>query len=77
MKKIESKRLPALVLAISLCLCLVSMVFSSAIQGSFAKVKVEELRLVDSMGYAVSVQLYRPVSATRENRAPCIITVEG
>jgi len=77
MKKIESKRLPALMLVISLCLCLISMIFSSAIQGSFGRVKVEELRLVDSMGYAVSTQLYRPVSATAENKAPCIITVEG
>lgn len=71
------KKWPAILLAVSLCLCLLSMIVSSAIQGNFGKVHVEELRLVDSSGYAVSTQLYRPDTATAEDKAPCIITVEG
>lgn len=71
------RKWPTILLAISLCLCLISVIISSAIQGGFGSVHVEELRLIDSSGYAVSVQLYRPDTATAENPAPCIITVEG
>lgn len=71
------RKWPAILLAISLCLCLISMIVSSAIQDGFGSVHVEELRLIDSSGYAVSVQLYRPDTATAESPAPCIITVEG
>ncbi len=73
----KTKKTSEIMLVIALCLCLVSMIFSSAIQGSFGKVRVEELRLVDRSGYAVSVLLYRPTAATEEQKAPCIITVEG
>ena len=62
---------------IALVICLVSMIFSSAIQNSFGQVTVEELRLVDRSGYAVSTLLYRPKTATAETPAPCIITIEG
>lgn len=41
------------------------------------RVEVKELKLMDPSGYAVSALLYRPNSATAENKAPCIITVEG
>ena len=64
-------------LCIALLLCLVSAVFASAIQGSFGKVKVSELRLVDRAGYEVSTLLYKPNNATADAPAPCIITVEG
>ena len=64
-------------LCIALVLCLVSMIFSSAFQNDFGKVTVNELRLVDSSGYEVSVQLYKPNSATVDSKAPCILTVEG
>ncbi len=43
------------VLALSLCLCLISMIFSSAIQSNFGNVEVKELKLMDPSGYAVSV----------------------
>ena len=64
-------------MCIALLVCLLSMVLASAIQGSFGKVKVSELRLVDRAGYEVSALLYKPASATPDNPAPCIITVEG
>ena len=62
---------------ISLIVCLLSMIISSAIQTDFGKVKVDELKVMDKDGYAISVLLYRPDSATAENKAPCIITIEG
>ena len=64
-------------LAIALCIVFLSMIFSSAVQSSFGKVEVSELRLVDDAGYEVSVQLYKPKSATPENKAPAVITIEG
>ena len=39
-------------LALSLCLCLISMVFSSALQSGFGSVEVKELKLMDPSGYA-------------------------
>ena len=62
---------------ISLIVCLLSMIISSAIQTDFGKVTVDELKVMDKDGYAISVLLYRPDSATAENKAPCIITIEG
>lgn len=64
-------------LVISLILCFVSMAVSSVIQSSGGRVKVSELRLVDSTGHEVSVLLYKPKSATEENKSPAIVTVEG
>lgn len=64
-------------LMISLVICLLSMIVSSAIQSSGGQVKVSELRLVDSTGHEVSALLYKPESATAENKSPAIITVEG
>ena len=62
---------------ISLIVCLVTAIFSSAIQSDFGNVKVDELKIMDKSGYAISVLLYRPESATVDNKAPCIITIEG
>lgn len=64
-------------LIISLLICLISMVFSSAFQNCFGKVETSELRLVDRSGYEVSSLLYKPDSATVYDPAPCIITIEG
>ena len=64
-------------LVIALAMCFISVIVTSAIQTSMGKVKVSELRLVDTAGYEVSVQLYKPNTATPKNPAPCIITIEG
>ena len=53
------------------------MAVSSVIQSSGGRVKVSELRLVDSTGHEVSALLYKPKSATEENKSPAIVTVEG
>ena len=45
---------------LALVLCLVSMIMASAVQGSWGRVKVSELRLVDKSGYEVSTLLYKP-----------------
>lgn len=63
--------------AVALLLCLISTLVSSAIQTSFGKVSIDELKIMDKSGYGVSVLLYHPDSATVDNKAPAIITVEG
>lgn len=62
---------------LALIVCLLSTLASSAIQTNFGKVTVDELRIMDKSGYAISVLLYRPETATVDNKAPAIITVEG
>lgn len=62
---------------ISLIICLVTAIFSSAIQSDFGNVKVDELKIMDDSGYAISVLLYHPETATAENPAPAIVTIEG
>lgn len=64
-------------LIVSLCICLISMIFSSAVQSDGGRVKVSELRLVDDSGYEISAQLYKPASATAQAKAPAIVTIEG
>ena len=76
-KNMKMTKNPKAWLCLALALCLISAIFASAIQGSFGKVKVSELRLVDQAGYEVSTQLYKPAAATSASPAPCIITVEG
>ena len=71
------KRNPKSLLAVALLICLVSVLFASGVQGSFGRVKVSELRIVDAAGYEVSTLLYKPDNATASNPAPCILTVEG
>jgi pimeloyl-ACP methyl ester carboxylesterase len=60
-----------------LIICLISMIGSSVIQTNFGNVKVEELTWVGSGGYKTSALLYKPDTATKESKVPCIITVEG
>lgn len=62
---------------VGLIICLISMIGSSIIQTNFGNVKVEELTWVGSGGYTTSALLYKPDAATKESKAPCIITVEG
>jgi len=76
-KEVNPVKMPKTLLILSLVICLLSMIVSSAIQSDFGKVTVQELKVVDKAGYAVSILLYRPKAATVDNKAPCIITIEG
>lgn len=62
---------------ISLIICFISMIGSWAMQSGFGKVKVEKLTWVGSGGYTTSALLYKPSTAAKESKAPCIITIEG
>ena len=73
----KAKKSAKILLCIALAFCLISVIVSSCIQTDMGKVYVSELRVVDEAGYEVSIQLYRPRTATKENPAPAIITIEG
>jgi len=75
MKTAKSKA--KILLCIALVMCMVSVLVTSAIQTDMGKVYISELRVVDEAGFEVSILLYRPKTATAENPAPCIITIEG
>ena len=75
--KMKAKKSAKILLCIALAFCLISVIVSSCIQTDMGKVYISELRVVDEAGYEVSVQLYRPRTATKENPAPAIITIEG
>lgn len=76
-KNMKVKKNAKFWVCLALVLCLVSMIMASAVQGSWGRVKVSELRLVDKSGYEVSTLLYKPANATADAPAPCIITIEG
>ena len=73
----KAKKSAKILLCIALAFCLISVIVSSCIQTDMGKVYISELRVVDEAGYEVSIQLYRPRTATKENPAPAIITIEG
>jgi pimeloyl-ACP methyl ester carboxylesterase len=64
-------------LIIALVLCLVSMIGASLIQTSFGNVTVKELKWETSSGHAMSALLYKPDSATVDNKAPAIVVSHG
>lgn len=64
-------------IAIALVLCLIGSIGASRIQSCGGKVTVKELSWESPAGYLLSGILYRPQSATAENKAPAVVTVEG
>lgn len=74
----EKKRKKAAVgTLIAVIFMIISMLGASLVQTSAGKVKVKDLRFETTMGYEMSALLYRPVSATAENKAPAVITCHG
>ncbi|MDC7249431.1 MAG: prolyl oligopeptidase family serine peptidase [Sphaerochaetaceae bacterium] len=73
MQKIKNK----FILIISIVLCLISMIGASIIQTSFGKVSVKELTWETSSGHSMSALLFKPNTATNENKAPAIVVSHG
>jgi len=61
--------------------CLVIVTLSAlaayAIERNFGKVVVTQVRIVDPNGDIVAAKLYRPVTATADNKMPAIINMHG
>ncbi|ANP73691.1 alpha/beta hydrolase family protein [Cryobacterium arcticum] len=64
-------------LILSLVLCLVSAVGAFFVQTNGATVAVKDMRWETSSGRELSALLYKPASATPENKAPVVIVSHG
>lgn len=64
-------------LAISLVLCLVSMLGASFVQTSGGKVTIKDLRWETPSGHLMSALLFIPENATNDTPAPAIVTSHG
>lgn len=63
--------------AISLALCLISMIGVSVIQSKEGSVVLKEMNWESPSGHQLNGMLYIPANATKDHKAPAIITVEG
>lgn len=75
--KIKNPKYAAKILCIALIICLVSSVGASLIQTNFGKVDVNTFRIPTNNGRYLSINVFKPDSATTENPAPCIIASPG
>jgi dienelactone hydrolase len=71
------KKRTKIVLAIALCLCLISGIFASLVQSSFNTVKVEDFKVIVDDGRYVNGQIYIPKDASPENKLPLIVLSHG
>lgn len=71
------KKSNKILLAVSLCLCLVSGIFASLFQSSFNTVKVEDFKVIVDDGRYVNGQIYIPKDASPENKLPLIVLSHG
>lgn len=65
------------ILAISLVLCLISMIGAMVVQTSGGDVTVKDLRWETPSGHMMSALLFVPKNATKETPAPAIVTSHG
>ena len=71
------KKSTKIVLAIALCLCLISGIFASLFMTSFNTVKVQDMKVVVDEGYEINAQVYIPKKASEENKLPLIVLSHG
>ena len=64
-------------LALGLILFLMGAVFASMMQTQFGNVSVSHVNFKNKDGYVMSAYLYKPNSATAEEKAPAIVSVHG
>lgn len=73
----KSSKKNSKILAISLVLCLVSMIGASIVQRSGGRVEIKDLRWETPSGHLMSALLFIPENATEDNPAPAIVTSHG
>ncbi len=64
-------------MCIALALCLLSMIGASLIQTSGNKIVIKTMSWESSDGHQLSAFLYKPATATKDTKAPAVITIEG
>ena len=77
MEKTRHKRSAVFWLCIALVLCLISCIGASLLQTDFGNVQIIKFKIPTDNGKWLSGNLFRPVSATAENKVPIVITSHG
>ena len=73
----KAKKLAKIVLCISLVLMLLCGIVVNLVQTSGGKVTMRELAFETDSGYVMSAYLFVPDTATKDNKAPAIVTSHG
>lgn len=68
---------PLICLAVLLVILFACMFFADLIQRDFNKVEISEFYFDAGNGEILTYKLYKPVSATRENKAPAVLLMHG
>jgi cephalosporin-C deacetylase-like acetyl esterase len=55
----------------------ISAVMVNAIQSDFGKVEVTQVRISNANGEIIVAKLFRPLTATADNKAPAILNMHG
>ncbi len=71
------KKSTKILLAVSLCLCLISGIFACQVQSSFGSVIVEDFKVIVDDGRYVNGQIYIPKNASPDNKLPLIVLSHG
>ena len=71
------KKSTRILLAVALCLCLISGIFASLVQSSFNTVTVEDFKVIVDDGRYVNGQIYIPKDASPDNKLPLIVLSHG
>ena len=71
------KKSTKIVLAVALCLCLISGIFASLFMTGFNTVKVQDIEVVVDKGYVINGQVYIPKKASEDNKLPLIVLSHG
>ena len=77
MEKIRTKKWAVRWLCISLALILISCIGASMLQTNFGHTQVYTFKLPTSDGKYLSCNMYRPETATSENKVPLVIAMAG
>ncbi len=73
----EVKKSIKICFVLSLVLCFVSMLGAHFVQTDFNKVTIKDMRIETALGRQISFLLFIPENASKENRAPAIVTSHG
>ena len=65
------------VLAAALCLFLVGLLVASVVATNSGKTEMRRLSVMTDRGVAISLEVYKPKTATRDNPAPAVMLIPG
>ncbi len=73
----EVKKSIKICFVVSLVLCFVSMLGAHFVQTDFNKVTIKDMRIETALGRQISFLLFIPENASKDNKAPAIVTSHG